>query len=186
MVISGPSGVGKNTIIDRLRTLSPDYRYVVTCTTRSPRLGEIDGQSYHFLSPAQFAARRQAGAFLEWAPVHGHLYGTPGPEVDEGLAAGQVVVLNINVDGAAAVKAVRVEAYLIFLVPPSMESLLARLRGRATEAPAQLAQRSRAARLELARAGEYDRVVRNDDGQVEQTAAQIAAIIAAQRSRSRS
>jgi guanylate kinase len=185
VVVSGPSGVGKDTIIDALRARSsdPDYHYVVTCTTRPPRPGEVDGLSYHFLSRARFAALRDAGAFLEWAEVHGNWYATPRAEVRRALAAGRDVILKIDVQGAAAVKSLVPDALLVFVVPPSLEALFRRLRARATETAEQLELRQRNAAIELARAGDYDHVVVNEDGQVERTAGRIDAIIRAERMR---
>ncbi len=185
VVVSGPSGVGKDTIIDALRTRprDPDYHYVVTCTTRAPRPGEVDGASYHFLDHDRFAALRDAGAFLEVAEVHGNWYATPRAEVRRALAGGHDVILKIDVQGAAAVKASVPDALLVFVVPPSLETLFRRLRSRATETAEELEIRQRNAAIELARAGDYDHVVVNEDGQVERTAARIDAIIRAERSR---
>ncbi len=185
VVVSGPSGVGKDTIIDALRARprDPDYHYVVTCTTRSPRPGEVDGVSYHFLSRERFTALRDAGSFLEWAEVHGNWYATPRAEVRRALAGGHDVILKIDVQGAVSVKALVDEALLVFVVPPSLEALFRRLRARATETAEELELRQRNAAIELARAGDYDHVVVNEDGQVERTAERIDAIIRAERAR---
>ena len=185
VVVSGPSGVGKDTIIDALRARprDPDYHFIVTCTTRSPRPGETDGRSYHFLTPGRFRALRDAGAFLEWAEVHGNLYATPRAEVRRALAAGHDVILKIDVQGAAAVKASVPDALLVFVVPPSLEALFRRLRARATESAGELEIRQRNAAIELARQGDYDEVVVNEDGQVERTAEQIDGIIRAERTK---
>jgi len=185
VVVSGPSGVGKDTIIEALRRRRrvPDYHYVVTCTTRAPRPGEMDGVSYHFLSRERFRALLEAGAFLESAEVHGSWYGTPRAEVRRALAGGHDVILKIDVQGAAAVKSRVPDALLVFVVPPSMEALFRRLRSRATETAEQLEVRQRNAAIELARAGDYDHVVVNDDGQVERTARRIDEIIRAERAR---
>ncbi|MFH1475466.1 MAG: guanylate kinase [Chloroflexota bacterium] len=183
VVVSGPSGVGKDTIIEALRARSadPEYHYVVTCTTRSPRPGEVEGVSYHFLPRERFAALRDAGAFLEWAEVHGNWYATPRADVRRALAGGREVILKIDVQGAATVKSLVPDALLVFVVPPSLEALFRRLRARATETAEQLELRQRNAAIELARAGDYDHVVVNEDGQVERTAERIAAIIRAER-----
>ncbi len=185
VVVSGPSGVGKDTIIEALRSRprDPDYHYVVTCTTRAPRPGEVDGRSYHFLDRDRFAALRDAGAFLEWAEVHGNWYATPRAEVRRALAAGHDVILKIDEIGAAAVKAAVPDALLVFVVPPSLEALFRRLRARATETAEELEVRQRNAAIELARAGDYDHVVVNEDGLVERTAEQIDEIIRAERAR---
>ncbi len=185
VVVSGPSGVGKDTIIAALRQRprDPDYHYVVTCTTRAPRPGEANGASYHFLTRERFAALRDAGAFLEWAEVHGNWYATPRAEVRRALASGHDVILKIDVQGAAAVKSLVPDALLVFVVPPSLEALFRRLRARATETARELELRQRNAAIELARAGDYDHVVVNEDGQVERTAARIDEIIRTERRR---
>ena len=185
VVVSGPSGVGKDTIIEALRQRrrNPDYHYVVTCTTRAPRPGEVDGVSYHFMTRDRFRALRDAGAFLEWADVHGNWYATPRAEVRRALAAGHDVILKIDVQGAAAVKSTVPDALLVFVVPPSLESLFRRLRARATETAEELEVRQRNAAIELARAGDYDHVVVNDDGEVQRTARRIDGIIRAERVR---
>jgi guanylate kinase len=185
VIISGPSGVGKDTIIAALRRRphDPELCYVVTCTTRSPRTGEIDGSSYHFLSKAAFDDLRKGGELLESAKVHGHWYGTPRQPVLDALQAGQDVILKIDVQGAAAVKARVSNALLIFLVPPSLEALFGRLRARATETADELEVRQRNAAVELARSEDYDHVVVNETGEVDRTAAAIDAILEAERIR---
>jgi guanylate kinase len=183
VIISGPSGVGKDTIIDALqrRHRAPDYHYVVTCTTRAPRPGEVDGIDYRFIDEATFAAMRDGGELLEWAEVHGYWYGTPRDDVRRGLVAGHDVILKIDVQGAQKVKALVPDALLVFLVPPSLEALFERLRSRATETADELEVRQRNAAIELARQGDYDHVVINETDQVERTAARIEGIIAAVR-----
>jgi guanylate kinase len=180
VVISGPSGVGKDTIIEALkrRRHEREYHYVVTCTTRPRRPGEIDGVSYHFFDPKRFRAMREAGEFLEANEVHGRWYGTPRAQVQEALAAGQDVILKIDVQGAQVIKETVPEALLIFLVPPSLEDLFHRLRSRATESVDELELRQRNAAIELARQDDYDYVVRNETGEVEKTAERIDEIIA--------
>jgi guanylate kinase len=180
VIISGPSGVGKDTIIEALRERprDPDYHYVVTCTTRARRPGEIDGLSYQFLTPEEFLALRDSGGLLEANEVHGNWYGTPRAQVREALAAGHDVILKIDVQGAQQVKERVPNALLVFVVPPSLEALFDRLRSRATETADQLELRQRNAAIELARQEDYDYVVTNDDGQVERTAARIDEIIA--------
>ena len=187
VIISGPSGVGKDTIIDALRARDPkeggDYHYVVTCTTRSPRPGEIPDVSYHFLTPDEFHALRDAGELLEANEVHGNWYGTPRREVAQALAAGRDVILKIDVQGARVVKGRIPDALLVFIVPPSMEALFQRLRSRATETANELELRQRNAAIELARQGDYDQVVTNETGEVDRTAAEIEAIIAQEKRR---
>ncbi len=185
VIISGPSGVGKDTIIDALRERprEPDYHYVVTCTTRGPRPGEVPGVSYQFLTRDQFHALRSAGELLEANEVHGNWYGTPRRDVADALAAGNDVILKIDVQGARVVKERVSDALLVFIVPPSLEALFQRLRSRATESADELEIRQRNAAIELARQGDYDRVVVNDDGEVARTAAEIEAIIAQEKRR---
>ncbi len=185
-IISGPSGVGKDTIIDALRRRprQPDYHYVVTCTTRARRPGETDGSSYQFLSQEAFRALRASGGLLESARVHGNWYGTPRDDVRRALVEGHDVILKIDVQGAQAVKERVPDALLIFIVPPSLEALFERLRARATETADELEVRQRNAAIELARQGDYDYVVVNETGQVERTAARIDEIITAEKTKS--
>ncbi len=185
IIISGPSGVGKDTIIDALRgrPRNPDYHYVVTCTTRARRPGEVNGVNYHFLDRERFSALRDAGELLEANEVHGNWYGTPRAQVREALAAGHDVILKIDVQGAQVVKENVPEAVLIFIVPPSLETLFRRLKSRATETADQLELRQRNAAIELARQEDYDYIVENRDGEVESTAARIDEIIAEERTR---
>ncbi len=187
VIISGPSGVGKDTIIAAMQAQPDgrDYRYVVTCTTRAPRPGETDGVSYHFVDRRRFLALRDAGELLEYAEVHGNWYGTPRQQVRDALASGQHAILKIDVQGAQAVKEAVPDALLIFVVPPSLEALFQRLRARATETADQLEVRQRNAAIELARQEDYDYVVVNETGQVDRTAARIHEIIALERERNR-
>ena len=179
VIISGPSGVGKDTIIDalRLRVHEPEYHYVVTCTTRARRPGELDGVDYHFLSREAFERQRAAGGFLEANEVHGNWYGTPRGQVRDALEADHDVILKIDVQGAQVVKTKVPGALLIFLIPPSLEDLFQRLRSRATETADELEIRQRNAAIELARQEDYDYVVTNETGQVERTALRIDEII---------
>lgn len=182
VVISGPSGVGKDAVIEALRRRAElhDTHYVVTYATRSRRPGEIDGQSYHFVDGARFAAMRAAGELLEANEVHGHWYGSPRDQVAAALAAGRDAVLKIDVQGAREVRRRVPQAVLVFIVPPSPEDLEARLRGRATESDDELAVRRRDAVAELARQGDYDYIVVNETGQLDRTAARIEEIVAAE------
>lgn len=163
-VLSGPSGSGKSTLASRaLAALVPGVRLSVSATTRSPRPGERDGVDYYFLSHEEFTARRDEGQFLEWAEVHGRLYGTPAAPVLESLRAGQSVLLEIDVQGALQVAAKFPEAILIFVDVPSMEILESRLRGRGTDDEATVQRRLEAARAELELAARYHFRVVNDD-----------------------
>lgn len=181
VIVSGPSGVGKDTVIDAFRKSDPGRDgplfHVVTSTTRSRRDGEIEGVSYDFLAPAEFEAIRDAGGFLEHAEVHGNWYGTPRAAVAAALAAGRDVMLKIDVQGAATVKERVPDALLVFLVPPTLEELFERLVARATETADELEVRQRNAAIELARAGDYDYLVVNETGEVTRTAARIADIM---------
>ena len=183
VIVSGPSGVGKDTVIDALRRLpsAAGYHYVVTCTTRPRRPYEVDGVHYHFLEPEAFDGLRDAGGLLEANVVHGHWYGTPRDEVREALRKGLDVILKIDVQGAAVVKQKVPEAILVFLVPPSLEDLFGRLQARATESADELDVRQRNAALELARQKDYDHVVLNETGQVDRTAARVDEIIRAEK-----
>jgi len=183
VIVSGPSGVGKDTVISTLREIpsDPPRHFVVTCTTRPRRAYEVDGVHYHFLDEATFEERRLAGGFLESNLVHGYHYGTPRNEVREALVAGHDVILKIDVQGAAVVKQKVPVALLVFLVPPSLEDLFARLRNRATENADELDTRQRNAAVELARQEDYDYVVPNETGRVERTAARIDEIIRAEK-----
>jgi guanylate kinase len=179
VIISGPSGVGKDTIIAALqkRPHKPPYHYVVTCTTRAPRPGEIEGVSYHFTTREQFMALRHAGELLEANEVHGNWYGTPKAGVREALQHGQHAILKIDVQGAQVVKDAVDSALLIFVVPPSLETLFKHLQARRTETADELEIRQRNAAIELSKADDYDHVVVNVEGDVDLTAEEIDGII---------
>jgi len=180
VVISGPSGVGKDAILEVLSALPghTEHHYVVTCTTRARRPGEVDGQSYHFMEPDEFQALRAAGGLLEANEVHGNWYGTPRQQVAEALEAGRHAILKIDVQGADVVRSRVPDALLIFVAPPSIDALLERLTGRATETAEELALRQRNGAAEMARRADYDYVVVNETGQVAHTAEEIGEIIA--------
>jgi guanylate kinase len=160
-VISGPSGVGKSTLIERLRK-HDRCRLAVSATTRAPRPGEIDGVHYRFVSQVEFDAMRDGGLLLEWAVVHGSLYGTPAAEIGPWLDQGWTVIVDVDVHGFRAIRK-RLPAIGVFVEPPSIEHLDARLRGRANEHDARLDQRLRAARAEIEAAPEYDHRIVNED-----------------------
>jgi guanylate kinase len=187
VIISGPSGVGKDTIIDEMRRRAAEEgrvderHYVVTMTTRTPRDGEVDGVDYHFVSRDEFLRIRAARGFLEANEVHGNWYGSPRDQVREALLAGRDVILKIDVQGAQTVKDQVSEALLIFIIPPSLKALFERLRARATETADELDLRQRNAAIELARQDDYDHVVVNETGLVAETAREIEAIIAEER-----
>jgi guanylate kinase len=183
VIVSGPSGVGKDTVIEALRRLPDgDTRdYVVTCTTRPRRPYEVDGVHYQFMDPDSFQELRASGGLLEANDVHGHWYGTPRRNVRRALQRGRDAILKIDVQGAAEVKQKVPEALLVFLVPPSLEDLFGRLQARATETADELDLRQRNAALELARQKDYDYVVVNETGQVDRTAARVDEIIRAEK-----
>lgn len=161
-VISGPSGAGKGTLLAELRKQRPDLGLTVSATTRSPRPGEVDGTSYYFLSDEEFRRRIAAGEFVEWAEVHGHLYGTLVSEVKRLLAKGHSLVLEIDVQGALNVRKVYPDAVLIFIEPPSLQALEERLRGRGTEDETSIELRLKNARHEMELADQYDARIVND------------------------
>ncbi len=163
VVLTGPSGVGKGTVVAELRRLRPDLWVSVSATTRPPRAGEVEGRSYHFWSAERFARTAAEGGFLEWAEFAGNRYGTPRAEVERRLAQGQSVLLEIELTGARQVREAMPGALMVFLTPPSFADLEARLRGRATEDEPAIARRLARAREEMAAAQEFDVVVVNDD-----------------------
>ena len=164
IVLSGPSGVGKDTVLLRLFELDPSLHYSVSYTTRRPRAGEKDGDHYSFVDETTFMEMAERGEFLEWADVHGHLYGTSLSRVREMLADSKHVVLKIDVQGAARVRRrVAGEAIFVFLLPPSKHELRRRLIERATESSEDLDIRLNNATSELSEAERYDHLIVNDD-----------------------
>ena len=161
--MSGPSGAGKGTVVERVRQRRPEVFLSVSATTRPARRGEIDGVNYHFVSEREFAAGRDRGDYLETAEVYGNYYGTPRGPVDAALRAGRDVILELDIQGALAVKRAEPGAILTFIEPPSLEELFTRLRGRATEDPDALRRRVQAAYDEVKEKGAYDHIVVNDD-----------------------
>jgi guanylate kinase len=161
-VITGPSGVGKGTLIRTLRERVPELDLAVSATTRAPRPGERDGADYHFLSDDEFERRVQAGAFVEHARYSGRRYGTLREDLEQRLAGGRPVVLEIELQGARQVRASMPEAVQIFIAPPGEEALRARLVGRGTDDAEQVARRLATAREELRAQGEFAHVVVND------------------------
>ncbi len=183
VVLSGPSGVGKDAVFTRLRELGRPYQFTVTATTRPRRPSEQDGVDYVFLTLERFQALRESGGLLEYAQVYGHWYGVPKAPVAEALALGRDVLVKTDVQGAATVKRLVPEATFIFLAPPSLEELHKRLRERGTEAPKDLELRLRIAEEEMERLPMFTHVVVNDTGRLEETVALIEAIMAAERRR---
>lgn len=162
-VLSGPSGAGKGTLLSRVREQRPELRLAVSATTRRPRPGEVDGVSYHFLSDEEFTRLIEEGAFLEWARVHGNRYGTLYSEIDDSIANGSSIVLEIDVQGAFNVRHDYPDAVLLFVEPPSMGELERRLRSRGTEDDQAIALRLANAGREMELAGCYDARIVNDD-----------------------
>jgi guanylate kinase len=174
-VITGPSGVGKGTLIEKLLERIPELELSVSATTREPRPGEEDGRDYHFLTESGFERRVEAGDFLEHAAYSGHRYGTLREAVEGRLAEGRSVVLEIEVQGARQVRAAMPEAVLIFIAPPDPEALRQRLEGRGTDSPEAIERRLRTAELELEARVEFPHVIVNDD--VQKAAAELEALV---------
>ena len=179
IVFSGPSGVGKGTILAKYMQGRSDICYSVSATTRAPRPGEVDGQQYFFLTRQEFEQMIEEGRMLEYAQYNGNYYGTPSRFVEEKLQAGVDVVLEIEVQGAAKVRAACPEALLVFVLPPNFETLRSRLTGRGTEDEATVQKRLNAALDELRQASAYDYVIVNDD--LDQAVEELSAVVKAAR-----
>jgi guanylate kinase len=177
-VITGPSGVGKGTLIRALRERVPELELSVSATTRQPRTGERDGVAYHFLDPAEFDRRARAGEFVEYARYAGNCYGTLRSELERRLVAGVPVVLEIELQGARQIRTSMPQAVQVFIAPPSFAELEARLAGRGTDAPEQIARRLETARRELEAQSEFQHVVVN--GQLEAAIADLVGIVRAE------
>lgn len=182
ILISGPSGTGKGTVCDLLRQKHPEISYSISATTRQPRPGEQDGVNYYFYTKEKFREMIDQGQLLEWAEVYGNFYGTPKQKVLDRLEAGEDILLEIDTQGALNVMKVMPEGLFIFLLPPSLEELAARLKGRGTETEESLHRRLGAAVDEIKLAAKYRYVVVND--KVEDAEETIANIIEAEHHRS--
>ena len=177
VVLSGPSAVGKSSVVRCLRERIPNLHFSVSATTRSPRPGEVDGVDYHFVSPARFGQLVDDGALLEWAEIHGGLHrsGTLAEPVRAATAAGLPVLIEVDLAGAKAVKRAMPEAITVFLAPPSWAALEARLVGRGTETPEAIRRRLDTARVELAAQDDFDEVVVNR--QLESACAELVSLL---------
>jgi guanylate kinase len=178
VILSSPSGGGKTTIAHKLLSLRKDLGYSVSCTTRPPREGEVNGRDYHFLGVEKFKRGQDAGDFAESAEVHGHLYGTLRAEVARVLSSGRHVIMDIDVQGAQQFSAAFPESVLIFILPPSADALIERLTARGTEDAKSLIRRFRSAKEELKSIDLYEYVVVND--QIDSAVAAISSIIDAE------
>lgn len=164
VVLAGPTAVGKGTVASYIRRHHPEVRLSVSATTRPPRPGEVEGEHYYFVSDAEFDRMVEAGELLEWATVHNAFrYGTPRRPVEDAIAAGNSVLLEIDIQGARSVRRAMPEATLVFLLPPTWEELVRRLVGRGTESPAEQQRRLETAKVELAAVEEFDHQVVNVD-----------------------
>ena len=179
LVIAGPSGAGKGTIVAALKQREPSLQWSVSWTTRAPREGEVDGVDYHFTTRGEFERLRDADGFLEWFDVYGDLKGTPEAPVREQLAAGSDVLLEVDVNGALAVRRKYPEALLVFVRPPSRDEQRARLERRRTDTAEQVERRLAAAAAEELEAVHFDHVVENDD--VGRAVDEVAAILTRRR-----
>lgn len=179
LVLSGPSAVGKSTVVRCLRERVADLYFSVSVTTRAPRPGEVDGVDYSFVTAEQFQQLIDDGALLEWAEIHGGLHrsGTPAGPVRAATAAGRPVLIEVDLAGARAVKQAMPEATSVFLAPPSWEALESRLTGRGTETPEAMARRLETAKAELAAQGDFDEVVVNS--QLESACAELVSLLVA-------
>ncbi|GAC1536871.1 MAG: guanylate kinase [Candidatus Velthaea sp.] len=182
-VVSGPSGAGKDTLVEALKARHGRLLYSVSATTRIPRPGERDGVDYFFLERAEFEKRRKADGFLEWREYNGNLYGTPLSFIDESLGAGYDVVMKPEVNGALAIKLRYPDAVLVFLVPDKFSHLRSRLEARRTETNEQIAARLAIAHQELTYVRHFDYLVINEEAQPERAVDDLAAIVHAERFR---
>ena len=177
LILSGPSGVGKDAVLSRMRDLEEPYHFTVTTTTRTKRNGETDGKDYIFVSQAEFRAQMEQDGFLEWAEVYGNYYGVPRNQVKTALKKGKDVIVKIDVQGAKTIKSLAPNALYIFLAPPSMDQLEKRLKERMTESPASLKIRFETAAEEMKSAGWFDHVVINHEDQLDLAVAEIQNVV---------
>lgn len=183
IVISAPSGAGKRTVLEAVRAQDSALSLAVSATTRPPRTGEREGKDYYFLSRGEFEEKIAADCFIEWAEVHGNLYGTLKSEIDRCRAAGRDTLLELDVQGMRSLRRLEYDVVGVFIMPPSPEELDRRLRGRGTDSDAVIAVRLENARAEMAARGEFDYVVVNDV--VDRAVEDLLAILRAERLRAR-
>ncbi|MFO7917293.1 MAG: guanylate kinase [Anaerolineae bacterium] len=183
VVISGPSGVGKDSVVERMQEIGYPFHFVVTATDRAPRPDEEDGRDYHFVSTEEFEGMIEDDELLEYAQVYGQYKGVPKAEVQDALASGQDVVMRVDIQGAATVSEIVPQALTIFLAPPSLDILARRLRGRGGDSPAQLRERLETAVTEMRRMERFRYAVVNRQGRLDDTVRQTIAIMEAERCR---
>jgi guanylate kinase len=183
IVLSGPSGVGKDAVLARMKVLDYPLKFITTLTTRSQRPNERDNVDYHFVSTDKFQEMIKKSDLLEWANVYGNWYGVPRSEVKQALDRGQDVIVKVDIQGAANIRKILPQAVFIFIVPPSMEELRVRLEQRHTESPSDLAIRLETAEKEIQQLSNFDYLVVNQAGGIDRAAAEIKAIITAEKCR---
>lgn len=186
VVISGPSGVGKDAVLERMKRLARPWHFIVTATTRQKREGERDGVDYIFMTPAQFETLLAQDGFLEHANVYGHYYGVPRSQVEQAFASGKDVIVKTDVQGAKTLHQKMPGALLIFLAPPDLVELERRLRERKSDAAQDIERRIHTASQEMAREPEFDYVIVNDTGHLDETVAEIERTIAQEKLKGRS
>ncbi len=185
LVISGPSGVGKDVLLSQIKASGAPYFFTITTTTRARRDGERDGVEYHFVSKRRFEAMIASGELLEWATVYGNYYGVPKDQVTDALSRGKDVIIKIDVQGAATIRKIAPDALFIFLAPPSEKELKRRLRGRKSESDTALALRMKQARREMQEAKRFDYVVVHHTDRTDEAVREITDIIERERRRMR-
>lgn len=183
IILSGPSGVGKDAVLNRMRELHFQLYYVTTLTTRPKRAGERDGREYHFITSEKFREMIENNQLLEWAEVYGNLYGVPGEPVRQALEQGQDVIVKVDIQGATTIKKLHPQAISIFLTPPSTKELIKRLTKRRTESPADLELRLKTAEEEMKKLPLFDHAVVNKVNEIDRTVSEIKTIIADEKRR---
>ncbi len=181
IILSAPSGGGKTTLSREIIKLHPEIHYSISVTSRPPRECEVDGQDYHFVAVAEFERMLERDEFAEWAMVHDNYYGTPKRQIESRIDRGTDVIMDIDTAGARSIKKLYPQSAAIFVLPPSLDELARRLRGRATDSEEVIKKRLNRARLELKEIGDFDYVIVND--RFEDAVAQVRAIIEAERCR---